>query len=383
MKRFLTNMKIDISKIDREQFMIHPHIVNGETLWLVQPQHIGCSWNQENKIFRSSVWNDEGELVSAGFPKFTNWGEKPDQFPVPISLKNTSIVEKLDGSLLIVSKYKGNYILRTRGTVDAHKMNNGYELELFKKNLQNHHLLNGKHPFEAVYDTDHGSTWPYSFLFEWVSPTQRIILNYGDTPEWYLVGIIEHSDYSLSPQPQVDEVAKQFDFKRPPAYSFPSLEDLMKDVEAWKGKEGVVVYSGFGQILHKIKGFWYLSLHRMKESLASFDKVIDVWVEQGCPVYQEFEQFIVGNFDWELWTQVRGDASRICDGSKEVQKIVDGMLRFVEETLKPLPTRKDQARKVIAAYGKTNRASFVFKLLDGKELGPDDRMKLLYQVLKK
>lgn len=382
-------MKIDLNAIDREQFMVHEHVVNGEVLYLVQPQHIGCKWAQANKHFRSSVWNTQGELVSAGFPKFVNWGENPDNFPVPTSLKDTAIVEKVDGSLLIVSKYKGNYILRTRGTVDATKLDNGYELELFRKNLQNHHLLNGKHPFEAVYDTDHGFTWPYSFLFEWVSPAQRIILNYGDTPEWYLVGIIEHSDYSLSPQPQVDEVAKQFGFKRPTAYSFPTVEELMSDVEAWKGKEGVVVYSNNGQILHKVKGFWYLSLHRMKEALASVDKVIDVWFEQGCPPYQKFEEFITTQFDWELWTQCRGDASRICDAWKGVQQIVSGMETFIRNTLLPIGDPKDkkirgqQAQKVIEAYGTTNRAKFVFKMLDSKNLDPDDLKKLLYQVMKK
>jgi hypothetical protein len=46
-------------------------------------------------------------------------------------------VEKLDGSTLIVSKYNGQYILRTRGTVDASKLANGFELELFKSTILN------------------------------------------------------------------------------------------------------------------------------------------------------------------------------------------------------------------------------------------------------
>jgi len=181
----------------------------------------------------------------------------------------------------------------------------------------------------------------------------------------------------------LNDIADWVGFKRPTVYSFPSVEDLMKDVEAWKGKEGVVVYSGNGQVLHKVKGAWYLALHRMKEALASIDKVIDVWYEQGEPTYDEFEKFIVDRFDWELWTQCRGDVSRICDGAKNVQEIITGMLSFVNDTLKPLPTRKDQAIKVIQSYGNTNRASFVFKLLDGKTLDKEDRKKLLYQVLKK
>jgi hypothetical protein len=227
------------------------------------------------------------------------------------------------------------------------------------------------------------NTWDSSWLFEWTSPNQRIILNYGEKPEWYLVGKIIHEDYSLSSQDTLNDIAEWSGFNRPAVYSFPSVETLMKDVEAWKGKEGVVVYSGNGQMLHKVKGLWYLALHRMKEALASFDKVVDVWFEQGQPSYQKFEEFITVQFDWELWQQVRGDASRICDGAKEVQKIVDGMNRFVSEKLKPLELRRDVAKVVLDAYGQTNRASFVFKLYDGKELTAEDRKKLLYQVLKK
>ena len=364
-------MKIRLSQIDQTQFMVHQHMVAGEMMYLVQPQHIGCKWTQKNKIFRSSLWTCDGELVSAGFPKFTNWGENPDEFSVPETLKGTHITEKIDGSLLIVSQFKGHLILRTRGTVDASTLDNGDELKLFRD----------KFAEGLTHDTP--DTWNVSILFEWVSPKNRIVLNYGEEPDWFMVGMVNHEDYSLHDQSSLDMWAKNHGFKRPTAYTFPKIEDLMKDVELWKGKEGVCVYSNNGQTIHKVKGAWYLALHRMKEALASFDKVVDVWFEQGRPTYQEFEKFITEQFDWELWTQCRGDASRICDGYKEVQKIMSGMQKFVDEKLKPLPTRKDQAMLTLSSYGQTNRAAFIFKLLDGKPLLLDDEKKLLYQVLKK
>lgn len=364
-------MKIDLNAINAEEFMVHPHVLHGQAVFLVQPQHIGCPWTQANKIFRSSVWDSDGNLVSAGFPKFTNWGEKLEQFPVPESLKNTRVMEKVDGSLLIVSKWKGQVILRTRGTVDATKLDNGWELDQFVNSYLQKLL--------ALCPDD---TWDFSFLFEWVSPNQRIILSYGDSPEWYLVGYVIHDTYLLLAQDGVDFWASQIGCPRPPCYTFPTVQDLMSGVELWKGKEGVVIYSNHDQVLHKVKGLWYLALHRMKEALASFDKVVDVWYEQGEPSYPDFEKFIATQFDWELWQQVRGDASRICDASKGVQQVIAGMQKFVDEKLKPLPTRRDQAQLVLSSYGQTNRASFVFKLLDGKSLGVDDRKKLLYQVMK-
>ena len=362
-------MKIDIQKVDLTQFMVHEHSLNGEIVYLIQPQHIGTKWTQDNKHMRSVVVNYAGEVISAGFPKFTNWGENPDHFPVPNSLKHCTVVEKLDGSLLIVSKYNGQYILRTRGTVDASTMANGHELEIFKNTILSKLA-------------DNNDTWDYSVLFEWLSPINKIVLNYGDEPSWRLIGFINHINYSLAQQDMLDAMAKKYGFDRPPTYTFSSVEDLLKDVDQWRGKEGVVVYSKNDQMLHKVKGAWYLALHHMKSELSNIEKVIDVWLEQGMPDYQTFYNYIFTTFDYELAEQCRGMISRICDAKKEVDLIVSGMNEFVNNRLKTLPTRKLQAEQVISAYGNTNRASFLFKLLDGKSLGKEEYKKLLFQVLK-
>lgn len=362
-------MKIDIQKVDLTQFMVHEHSLNGEIVYLIQPQHIGTKWTQDNKHMRSVVVNYAGEVISAGFPKFTNWGENPDHFPVPNSLKHCTVVEKLDGSLLIVSKYNGQYILRTRGTVDASTMANGHELEIFKNTILSKLA-------------DNNDTWDYSVLFEWLSPINKIVLNYGDEPSWRLIGFINHINYSLAQQDMLDAMAKKYGFDRPPTYTFSSVEDLLKDVDQWRGKEGVVVYSKNDQMLHKVKGAWYLALHHMKSELSNIEKVIDVWLEQGMPDYQTFYNYIFTTFDYELAEQCRGMISRICDAKKEVDLIVSGMNEFVNNRLKTLPTRKLQAEQVISAYGNTNRASFLFKILDNRPLGKEEYKKLLFQVLK-
>ena len=363
-------MKIDLDKVDRTQFMVHEHSLNGEIVHLIQPQHIGTQWRQDNKHLRSVVVNYEGEVISAGFPKFTNYGENPEHFPVPTSLRNCTVMEKLDGSLLVVSKYKGQYILRTRGTVDASTMANGHELELFKEKFLK----------RLTHDTP--DTWNVSILFEWVSPINKIVLNYGDEPDWYVVGIVHHSDYSLYSQEDLDMWAKNKGFKRPATYTFTDVNDLLQNVEEWKGKEGVCVYSNNDQTIHKVKGAWYLALHHMKSELSNIEKVLDVWLEQGMPDYNTFYNYIFTTFDYELAEQVKGMISRIADGKKEVNKIVDSMNDFVNDRLRSLSTRKEQAQLVISSYGETNRASFLFKLLDGKSLGKEEYKKLMFQVLK-
>lgn len=367
-------MKVDLQSIDLTQFYVNEHVLNGEAVYLVIPKQIGVKWAKETKVFRSSVWDSNGELISAGFPKFTNWGEAPDVFPLPTSLKNATIVEKVDGSLLIVSKWKGQYILRTRGTVDATQLDNGHELEIFNNTIL---------PLFGKDWLDYGPSWNVSFLFEWTSPNQKIILNYGDSPDWYFVGAVNHRDYSIWTQEELDGFAACVGFKRPVTYTFSTIEDLMANVEQWKGKEGVCVYSNEDQLIHKVKSAWYLTLHHMKSELSSREKVIDVWFNFGKPSYTEFYEKVETQFDHELAEQIRGDISNICDAWKEVLKIEEGMKKFLKEQVLPMPTRKLQAVVVIQSYGKTNRANFLFKLLDGKTLSDEDYKKLLWQVLKK
>jgi hypothetical protein len=362
-------MKIDIEKVDLTQFMVHEHSLNGEIVYLIQPQHIGTKWTQDNKHMRSVVVNYAGEVISASFPKFTNWGENTDHFPVPNSLKNATIVEKLDGSTLIVSKYNGQYILRTRGTVDASKLANGFELELFKSTILNKLQ-------------DNNDTWDYSIIWEWLSPINKIVLSYGDEPMWKLIGFINHINYSLAQQDMLDAMAKKYDLLRPEIYTFTDISDMLQIVDKWQNKEGVCLYSKNDQVIHKIKASKYLLLHHLKSELSSLEKVLDVWLEQGMPDYRTFYNYIFTTFDFELAEQIKGTISRICDAKKEVDLIVSGMNDFVNNRLKTLPTRKLQAEQVISAYGNTNRAAFLFKILDNRPLGKEEYKKLLFQVLK-
>ena len=360
-------MRIDFNEIDREHFIIKECLVGSEVVFLVYPKHVGVKFNQKNKIFRSSVWDKEGNLISAGLPKFTNWGENPENFPLPSSLVGCTAVEKVDGSALIVSKWKGNVIIRTRGTVDASALETGSEIELLKK----------KYPDIFTFIED---THKYSYVYEWVSPQNRIVLQYPE-PDLYLIGMIKNEDYSLATQEDLDFLAKEFGIKRPQTHVFQSIEDMLELVKNWKGKEGVCLYSNKDQVIHKVKADEYLVLHQFKEN-ANIETVIDLFIEYGCPNFSDFQKKLLETFDYECAKMVLPFCSRVCDAYKEVVKIIDGMKRFLSEQVFILPTRKLQAVVVLQAYGKTERSGMVFTLLDGKPLTGQQVKKLVYQVLK-
>ena len=197
-----------------------------------------------------------------------------------------------------------------------------------------------------------------------------------------MVGGVEHKDYSLWHQVGLDNVAHTFNLKRPNTYTFTTIEDLLTGVDQWKGKEGVCVYSNGGQSIHKIKATEYLKLHHFKAN-ATFENTMDLFFALGKLPYQEFEAKLIEKFDYECFGMVRGFASTICDGYKEVEKIIAGMTDFVKNELSRYPTRKLQAVVTFQSYGKnTNRSQFVFKILDGKPLDDNDYKKLLFQVTK-
>src|SRR4051812_24434066 len=116
-------------ELDPEQFNFKEGVVAGEECVLITPKDITCKWTHENQHYRSViVLKSSGEVISRGFSKFVNWGEKPDFQPWDMSWP-IDARHKLDGSLLIVSKYKGEFIIRTRGVFDARAHETGNEID--------------------------------------------------------------------------------------------------------------------------------------------------------------------------------------------------------------------------------------------------------------
>ena len=367
-------MKLDLSIANADNFMAHVHRIGEMDVMLIQPIHIGCEWNPLNMHFRSVVVDLEGEIISASFKKFFNWGEKPHITAPPPSLTNAKLMEKLDGSTLIFSRYKGHTVARTRGTVDAHNQENGYEVD---------YLLDKYAKFKEALESEKTSN--KSYIFEWLSPTNRIVLNYGDEPDMVLVGVIFHDDYSMMTQDGLDVLASQLQLRRPRTFKYDSIEDMKAAIEVLRDQEGVCVYYNNDQNILKVKSAHYLFLHRAKSEVSSIEKVLDLYINEfmangAYMPYADFMAFLEKTFDFEIASMARGHVSRICDAMKEVRLILTALINCATEC-KAL-SRKDAALKIIQAYGSTGRSAIVFKQLDGKPLMADDYKKLLYQCLK-
>jgi len=348
----------EIGLPDPEQFQIKDCIIAGDECVLVTPKDMGIKWNEQNKYFRSSLWRkNDGKLISAGFRKFVNYGEQPEFEPLGNTSKFKAIT-KLDGSLLIVSSSNNELIVRTRGTVDATKLENGHEIEFLKN----------KYP--RVFSDYFVTSERFTLLFEWTTPSNRIVLRESEEPTLWLIGIIDNNTYEYLSQDVLDLCAKTLGVERPKTYTFNlnDVELLKKEIEPLKDIEGVVIYDESGQILKKIKTLRYLELHRVFTGVKTVDHLFDIFVEYGTPKRDKFEEELAKNFDWELVTTLNTLISELYikwQHIKDMTGVIKNLLKL--DYFKTL-TRKEQAEIIIKAF--PNDFGIAFAMLDGKEISP-------------
>lgn len=330
---------------------------------LITPK-IGCKWTQTNKIFRSSIWDLEGNLLSASFPRFSNLGETPEVFPPPKSLINTQIVSKIDGSAAIFDVINNKISVRTRGTFSYETLDNANDFR---------YVLD-KRPNILPWLRAMGN---YSLICEITTPNQQIILKYSDKPELHLIGLINKEDYYLSPQNHLDEIGKRLGIQRPEYYNANNLDELVSFVKPRKDIEGICLYSTDNgiQYIHKVKADWYLKLHKLKSDLSSFDKVVDLFLSFGCPDYEKFYSIIEQTFDYELAQFCKENLESCCVQHQRVTKVLAEIKEKVL-TLADLP-RKNAALEIIRLFKEDGLSSIAFQYLNKKAIDNDNIKELI------
>jgi hypothetical protein len=363
-------MKISLENLDKNNFKLKEGIIDGKVVYLINPVEFDCKWTLDNLHLRSVLIDFNGQILSRGLNKFFNVGEKSEVYPNPDKFNDWILTNKEDGSLMICDLIWEKLNVRTRGTISYkdHENTDDFNFVINKYSIQNVVLKYAD----------------YTILFEIYSPTNVIVLKPYTEPEIIFLGAI-HKESGVY-YPYYTSVGKEIQnfigCNTPEIFEIKGgILELAVKIKEWQGKEGLVLNYNNNQNQLKLKSDWYLIRHRMKSELSSLEKVIDLWLSLNCPDYITFYNEVVNTFDYEIANIAQSHISNICDGYKEVLKIVAHMKAFVKPL--KLGSRKDAAGKIIAAYGETNRGSFLFKLLDGKELHGDDIKKLIFQVLKK
>jgi hypothetical protein len=346
---------------NKEEFNYQDCVIAGDECWLITPKHMGVQWTEENARFRSCVVRQsDGFVISQGYRKFTNLGEKSEFEPWnaewPICARR-----KIDGSLLMVSRYKGEMVVRVRNYINAYQLLNGYEISLFEK----------KYPeiFNWFLSED---TSEQTLLLEWTSPTNIIVLREHEEPTLTLLGIVENTTARYWCQQEVDFMAKYiFLMDRPETYEYASLDDCVADVIKWEDREGVVIYSPDSQILKKVKAGRYADLHAMATGLKTINNVLDWFMRSPRFTTSEgFYSHLESQFDYEVAEKCKPFIEPITDAYAKIVRCIE-KAKERAQFIQTYSCRKEQAAAIQQEFTGWKTA-MAFLVLDNREI--DDKV---------
>lgn len=246
--------RLNRSLVDRKSF----YIQEMDDYTFIHPKQNKWDWSEDELLLRSTAVDRQGLVVSSGWPKFFNAGERPaNDAHLDAALNNGEEVfftEKLDGTLIIRSVLPdGRVIFRTRGTWD------GGDFGALARSI-----ATTRYP--ALLDPTLMPDW--SLLFEYVGPANLIVIAYSQEELWFL-GAIRHADAHLMPVDQAQAFAREYGLRCVPLIELPrNLKGLQQAVRDWSDREGVVVRLHRGQLLIKLKSARYLALHAMRANMS-------------------------------------------------------------------------------------------------------------------
>lgn len=236
-------------------------------------------WDEVTLQCRGLVFDDDGNRVSHPFKKFFNIEENRHE-----PTEDFEIYEKVDGSLITVFNYNGEWVVSSRGSFTSDQAITASKL--FKQ-LMN---LNRINP-DATY------------LFELIAPWNRIVVNYGDREELILLGA-RCENFEASHQ-ALYELTKLLGCNLIHKFDFEDYKEIQK--LNWENQEGFIVRFSNGDRC-KIKFEDYVKLHRVLTNCSSYD----VWenLKTFGKLPEEFLKDVPDEFfDWvvgvqsDLWTK--------------------------------------------------------------------------------
>ncbi len=278
--------------------------------------------------------HDEWILVCRPFEKFFNVNENP--LSSNFNMDDLDYVtEKLDGSLIMsYLDFNGNLNLKTKASLESDQAKKAFSF-----------LNSNKELFDLVYEyTQNRNT----VLFEWVSPDNRIVINY---PESKLTILAIRNNESGS-------YINIFDDDRLKNFVVKKVELNGVDPYEMQGIEGFVYYFKDSRKL-KQKTKWYLTLHKTKDNVNTDSKLIEaILMEQVDDLKSLFHD------DAETLQRIESMEEFIV---KKYNRIVKDLNDFMEENSNL--SRKDFMLNAQKRFDKFMFGLVVRKyLLDGDEI---------------
>lgn len=317
-------------------------------------------WSQDELAYRSVIVDREGNVLSAGFPKFFNYEEGEYTAPIDAALREAiatehpglAFTQKYDGTLIIRSVLNDEVVMRTRSTFSGR--GHGEAAKELAEESYPQLLDPGYHP-------------NISLLFEYIGPENRVIVSY-DEPDLVLVGAIDHS--SLKPLAW-DELSEMDRCLRL-AEAYPLAGRSIEEVNDFLSQqpdliEGLVVRAG--DILVKIKCEEYLKAHRLQGAV-TYDRILGFIEEHDIQSWSHLQEVLhAEEWDAEWFGAARGYYDTYVEKQETLGQIA-ALCTAVVDHLRDDSILEDRERKACFARAISNASGsakpFLFAAYDGQ-----------------
>lgn len=201
------------------------------------------------------------QFVATPFPKFFNYNEIPAENLTEAD--NLTIMEKLDGSMVILTQHNGQTVVATSKSMVAEKNNR------ISKIL---HLLESTHTNWKTLIDDLGVEC--TILAELVGYDNAHVVQYAEELELRLIGIRHKDDGSMLRPKAIDFVGRVYHIKTAQMVKA-TLEELLSQREQSKDNiEGWVCISADGRMM-KVKTLHYMSMHTVLLGRGHANKIVE------------------------------------------------------------------------------------------------------------
>lgn len=334
-----------LKAIDNKLITCRKHPI--DDLWILNytPEcQFSKQWNNVTLQCRGLIVNAEGTVVARPFRKFFNISEheNPEFAPVPYGMPFKAY-EKMDGSLGIAYCSQGGWEIATRGSFESEQAEFATRL-LTQKYSSAMPLMKPE----------------LTYLFEIIYPENRIVVDYGDTQELVLLGVIRTCDGVELP---LEDFA-QLPFRQPQTFDVSNIESLPRDTQNFEG----YVIRFENDLRVKVKLDDYVRLHKLMtgitsnriwEMLAVGQKVEDAVKELPDEMYDEVME-VVDDLRAEHASLLNIHIAMLSAQNLEGMARKEQALRIIEVC------KRSQGESFVGDFIVPLNASLMFTLLDGK-----------------
>lgn len=260
-------------------------------------------WDDITIASRGLVVNHEtGEIVARPFKKFFNYSEglTPDE----VLTGPFRVADKLDGSLGILFKNpSGGYEITTAGGFSSDQAAHA----------------------SKIYNERYAGKWSpnrnLTYLYEIVYPQNRIVVNYGDEDDIYLLGAVNKRTGVSVPLEDI----KEWKWKRAEEYdNFNSISDIVNAPDPGIAKEGYIVHFTDTDARVKFKFGEYLQVHKLATGLNS--RRIHAEMRAGGDTLANFKMNAPEEFKDYIETEEKRFAGLYANKKAEIETVYNNLI---------------------------------------------------------